>query len=172
MELRNMNNYEYWVNKLELAKHVEGGYYKEVYKNSEAITDKELKSSFSGKRHLATSIYFLLTSEDASNFHRLKSDEIWYYHAGAPLTVYVIDEKGDLKELKVGLDIENGEQPQVIVPAGSIFGSMVNKENSFSLVGCMVSYGFDFHDFELFSREELLAKYPEHKDIILKLTRE
>lgn len=165
-----MKGSEYWIEKLDMIKHPEGGYFKETYKNPEMLSDSELSANFEGKRPLSTSIYFLLNSGEVSHFHRLKSDEIWYYHAGSSLTVYVISRKGELQELKLGLDIEKGEHPQVIVPAGSIFGSAITKENSFSLVGCMVSFGFDFTDFELFSREELLDKYPQHKDIIIRLT--
>lgn len=165
-----MNNSEYWINKLELIKHPEGGYFKETYKNTENISDKELTAVFEGTRSLATSIYFLLNSGEVSHFHRLKSDELWYFHAGSALTIYVIDQDGSLLEFKLGLNIENGESPQIIVPAGSIFGSSMNEENSYSLVGCMVSYGFDFRDFKLFKRDELLNLYPQHKDIIVKLT--
>lgn len=165
-----MNNSEYWINKLKLNKHPEGGYYKETYKNIESISDKELTAEFDGTRSLATSIYFLLNSGEVSHFHRLKSDELWYYHTGASLTIYVINEDGDLQELKLGLNVEDGEMPQIIVPAGSIFGSSMNEENSYSLVSCVVSYGFDFSDFKLFQREELLNLYPQHKDIIVKLT--
>lgn len=159
----------YFIQKLQLIRHPEGGYYKEVYKNEESITSSQLKSDYEGKRPLATSIYFMLEAGEVSHFHSLKSDEIWYFHHGVPLTIYVIDMEGRLIEHKLGLNLEKGEQPQVIVPAGSIFGSAVN-EDGCSLVGCMVSFGFDFRDFKLFSREELLNLYPEHEEIIVKLT--
>lgn len=71
--------------------------------------------------------------------------------------------------MKLGLDIENGEVPQVLVPKHSIFGSSVMEKDTFSLVGCMVSPGFDFEDFELFTQDELLQQYPEHIEIIQKM---
>lgn len=153
----------YYIKMLKLERHPEGGYYKRSFTSDEEI------DAFGSKRSLFTNIYFLLGSEDISHFHRLKSDEVWYYHAGSPLLVHVIDEQGNYREMKVGLDIENGEMPQVIVPKNSIFGSSVIEKGTFSLVGCMVSPGFDFEDFELFTQEELLVPYPQHEEIIKKL---
>jgi uncharacterized protein len=163
-------NAEYLISFLGLEKHLEGGYYKEIYKTEDKITDSELSSNFEGKRHLATSIYFLLKSGEVSKFHRLISDEIWYFHAGDSLTIHVIDKKGHLNNYKLGLNLEKGEQPQIIIPKGDIFGATIENENKFCLVGCMVSPGFDFSDFELLSKDELMRTFPEHEDIITLLT--
>lgn len=92
---------------------------------------------------------------EVSHFHRLKSDEVWYYHDGNALTIYMIDEEGKLTAAKLGLDLEKGEVPQVLVPKGMIFGSAMEEEG-FSLVGCMVSPCFKYEEFELFDRKELL----------------
>ncbi|WP_080011634.1 cupin domain-containing protein [Clostridium botulinum] len=142
-----------------MKKHPEGGYYKQSFSSQDTI----------GRKQLWTSIYFLLNSEEVSHFHRLKSDELWYFHDGETLTIYMISPSGELIEKKLGLNIEQGEAPQVLVPKGYIFGSAINNEG-FSLVGCMVSPGFQFNDFELFTRKELLEKYPYYKEIIKKLT--
>ncbi|GAB6169264.1 cupin domain-containing protein [Clostridium carnis] len=159
-----MNSADYFIEKLQLEPHVEGGYFKCSFLSDQTI------SIDSKKKDLWSSIYFLLKTNEVSNFHRLKSDEMWYYHAGSPLTIYMITPSGELITKQLGLDISNGESPQVLVPKGYIFGSAMN-ENGFSLVGCMVSPAFIFEEFELFEREFLLNKYPQHKDIILKLTR-
>lgn len=156
----------YFIEKLGLEQHPEGGYYKSTFSSEEEI------DAFGTARKLFTNIYFLLKSGDVSHFHRLKSDEVWYYHGGSSLTVHVIDEFGNYQEMKLGLDIENGAQPQVIVPKNSVFGSSVVEEESFSLVGCMVSPGFDFQDFELFTQSELISIYPQHAQIIKKLAYE
>ncbi|MFP7296661.1 cupin domain-containing protein [Neobacillus niacini] len=158
-----------WVSKLGLIPHPEGGYYKETFKSDEQIGDNELSVNFEGKRKLYTSIYFLLTSDDVSHFHRLKSDELWYYHGGSSLSVHIIDETGKYQEIKLGMNLDAGEVPQYLVKKNSIFGSSVAEKNTCSLVGCMVSPGFEFQDFELFTQDELLQKYPEHKEIIIKL---
>ena len=168
----NQQDPQYYISKLGLEPHPEGGYFKRTFESQEQITDQELTVDFEGKRMLYTSIYFLLTSNDVSHFHRLQSDELWYYHAGSPLSVHMIDENGEYTEYKLGLDLENGEVPQVLVPKNTIFGSSVKDRETFSLVGCMVSPGFEYQDFELFTQEELLLKYPEHKEIIVKIAYE
>jgi len=163
---------QYYVTKLGLIPHPEGGYYKQTFASEERTSDQELSVNFEGKRKLYTSIIFLMGSQDISHFHRLKSDELWYYHAGSPLTVHIIDENGDYREIKLGLNFEKGEVLQALVPKNSIFGSSVMEEDTFSLVGCMVSPGFEFQDFELFTQKELLSTYPQHEDVIMKLAYE
>lgn len=160
-----MRDYRYWITALEMAKHPEGGYFKEVYRC------REFCARGLQKRNLATSIYFLLPSTEVSCFHRLKSDELWYYHAGSPLTIYIIDGEGQLKNIKLGLDAAHGESLQVIVQQGSIFGAVVDQPDSYTLMGCMVAPGFDYCDFELMERGNLIEKYPQHREIILRLTR-
>ena len=168
----NSHDPQYYVSKLGLTPHQEGGYYKETFRSTEMTSDQELTVNFDGKRKLYTSIYFLLTSNDISHFHRIKSDELWYYHAGSPLTIHIIDENGVYKEIKLGINLDKGEVPQALVPKNSIFGSSVMDKDTFSLVGCMVSPGFEYKDFELFTQNELLLKYPQHKDVIMKMAYE
>lgn len=156
-----MKSAEYYIKNLDMIPHVEGGYFKESFLSNTVIKDT---------KKLWSSIYFLLKTGEVSNFHRLKSDEMWYYHDGEALTIYMISPDGKLTTKQLGKNIENGEYPQVLVPKGYIFGSSMNNDG-FALVGCMVSPGFEFSDFELFKREDLLNKYPEYADIIIKLTR-
>ncbi len=157
-----MKSAEYYIKNLNMNPHIEGGYFKESFiSNDEFKQDKKLWSS----------IYFLLRTGEVSNFHRLKSDELWYYHDGQALTIYMITPEGELIIKQLGKDIENGETPQILVPKGCIFGSAMNN-NGYSLVGCMVSPAFEYDEFELFKREYLLELYPNYKDIIIKLTRE
>lgn len=164
-----MNTADYFIKNLNMTPHPEGGFYKEIYESEENITSNDLKVEFEGSRILWTSIYFLLRDGEVSNFHRLKSDEMWYYHSGSPLTIYMISPEGEFFTEQLGLDIENGEKPQILVPKNYIFGSAMNNKG-YALVGCMVSPGFEFKDFELFKRSELIEKYPQHQQIILKLT--
>ncbi|MBU3145482.1 cupin domain-containing protein [Clostridium sp. CF012] len=165
-----MYSSQYFIDTLNMEPHPEGGFYKGSFCSSENISSNGLKNSFEGERILWTSIYFLLRDGEVSSFHRLKSDEMWYYHAGSPLTIYMISPKGELTTKQLGLNIENGETPQFLVPKNYIFGSAMNT-SGFSLVGCMVSPGFDFKDFEMFERDTLLNKYPQFKDIIVRLTK-
>ncbi|WP_373522217.1 cupin domain-containing protein [Aquiflexum sp.] len=149
--------------KLNLQPHPEGGFYSETYRSSLGIeTDN-------GQRSLATSIYFLLTSSDVSKFHSIAGEEIWFHHEGSPLAVHLLSDNG-YEKLLVGLVDQKGRQPQQLVPEGAIFGSTVEDENSYALVSCVVAPGFDFKDFKMYSAEELLGKWPEHGEIIKKLT--
>lgn len=150
-----------FIEHLKLEQHVEGGYFRSSYRSDEQFDDT---------RPLWTSIYFLLRTGEVSNFHRLTADEMWYFHAGQSLTIYMIDEAGELTTAQLGLNFAAGERPQFLVPKGCIFGSAMNNPG-FSLVGCMVSPGFTFDDFELFSQEWLLAQYPQHKEVITRLSR-
>ncbi|TWT01014.1 cupin domain-containing protein [Planomicrobium sp. CPCC 101079] len=159
---------DFWIEQLQMEKHPEGGYFKQSFKSKEIISPE----SHPGIRNLYTSIYFLLRSENISHFHQLKSDELWYFHAGSSLTVHIIGQNGTYRQEKLGLAIEKGEKPQVLVEKGSIFGSSVDTEGTFSLVGCMVSPGFDFADFKLFSQAQLIEKFPQHEKVIRRLAYE
>lgn len=156
-----------WIDQLQMEPHPEGGFYKRSFESEQLLFSPDHE----GERKLFTSIYFLLGSGDVSRFHRLKSDEVWYYHSGSPLTVHIIDENGEYCKKRLGLNLSDGGKPQLLVKKGSIFGSTVDEEDACSLVGCMVSPGFDFQDFELFEKSWLLDKYPQHREIIERLTR-
>jgi hypothetical protein len=166
-----MNEAALWIERLGLIPHREGGYYREVYRSTDLISPAGLPARFPGERALATSIYYLLRSEQVSLFHRLRSDEIWCFCLGSRLTIAVIRPSGELEEVNLGRDFEAGESLQSVVPAGRWFGASVAAPDSFSLVSCTLCPGFDGEDFELGAREQLLSLYPQHRSTILKLTR-
>lgn len=155
------------IEKLELKAHPEGGYFNEIYRSSEVYTG----GNISAERNCGTSIYFLLKGNDFSSFHRLKYDEIWHFYKGSPISVVMLDQSG-IKYKTLGTDILNNEEPQIIIPAGTWFGGYLKNNDSYSLIGCTMSPGFDYQDFELAKRNELLTMYPDYKEIIHKLTRE
>ena len=181
----------YWIEKLRLEPHPEGGYFRQTYR-SESIIPREALPGFGGVRAASTAIYFLLEGQDFSAFHRLRSDEMWHFYAGSPLTVHRIDPAGQYSSILLGDDPEAGQAFQAVVRAGCWFGAEVAQNRHFSqnrgevghapytrvplppwaLVGCTVAPGFEFEDFEMARREELIARYPEHVDLIRKLTRE
>ena len=144
----------YWIKKLNLVPHPEGGYYRETYR----------------KDPVSSAIYFLLKSGECSRLHRLKSDELWHFHQGSSLTLSVIYSDGRLETLSLGDSPEKGETFQAVIPAGSWFGARVNEPDSFALTGCTVAPGFLFEDFELADRHELTRQFPQHRKIIEKLT--
>lgn len=158
------------IHKLDLKPHPEGGYFKQTYRSSGEIEQDSLGPAFKSKRNFSTCIYFLLTSDNFSAFHRIKQDEIWHFYNGSPINLHTISESGDHTVNLIGRDLNKGEVPQFIVPGGCWFVAEVINQNTYSLVGCTVSPGFSFDDFELKSGKELISMFPHNKEIILKLT--
>ncbi|MCL6267857.1 cupin domain-containing protein [Flagellimonas myxillae] len=166
-----MSPIELLIEKFELAPHPEGGYFKETYRSKGSIALDALPQEYEGSRNFSTSIYFLLTSDTFSAFHKIKQDEIWHFYAGSPLMLYIISESGELSEHCIGNDFEAGEVPQLVVPGNHWFAAQTIEKDSYSFVGCTVAPGFDFADFVLPERKELLEKFPEHSKLIAKFTR-
>jgi len=163
---------KYWIEKLELERHPEGGYFRQTYKAALVVPKSALPAGFAGARAASTAIYFLLEGENFSAFHRLRSDEVWHFYAGDPLVVQVIEPEGKCSSILLGRDPEARQVLQAVVPAGCWFASHVGDWNSFAVVGCTVAPGFDFADFEMGKREELVRTYPQHRALIERLTRE
>jgi uncharacterized protein len=151
------------VKELDLLPHPEGGFYRELYRSPFTF------NSPAGAKSLSTSIYFLLTSDNCSKFHQIQSDELWFWHEGDPIEIHTLGEDGYHK-LLLGSTKTKDHQPFHLVSGGLIFGSSVAEENGYALVSCVVSPGFEFSEFKLFSKEELLLTWPDHEAIIFRLT--
>jgi predicted cupin superfamily sugar epimerase len=134
-----------YVSKLEMSPHPEGGFYKECFRSKQSIQFP----GFEVERSVSTSIYFLLMKGQTSALHRIKSDEIWYFHDGQTLEIIELDEEGNEKITLLGKNISNNETLQHVVPANTWFGARLAEGSEYCLVGCQVSPGFDFRDFEL-----------------------
>ena len=145
------------VSKFNLVSHPEGGYSAETYRS-----ELNVETPF-GSRSASTAIYFLMTPGAVSRLHRIRSDEVWHHYQGGPLNVVELVD-GECRVTKVG----EGGVFQYVVKAGTWFGSYPC--NSYSFVGCTVSPGFEFADFELGSRAVLLAEFPNARDLVVKLT--
>ena len=161
----------YWIEKLQLTAHVEGGAFRELYRADLMLSRRSLPLFFQGDRAASTSIYFLLADGQFSAFHRIAADEVWHFYFGDPLLVYEITHNGRLVIHRLGVDVEKGESFQTVVKAGSWFASAPAPGSEYALVGCTVAPGFDFADFELADRETLTQQYPEHRELIARLTR-
>ena len=165
-----MQSAEQWIESLQMQRHPEGGWYCEIYRSSETIPHRCLPARFTGDRAFSTAIYFLLQGEEFSAFHRIEQDELWHFYDGSSLTVHVIDAAGVYSAIALGKDLHTGQRPLALVRGGCYFGATVDDPSSYTLVGCTVSPGFTFDDFEMPDREHLLKLHPQHHDIILKLT--
>jgi predicted cupin superfamily sugar epimerase len=162
----------YWIEKLGLEPHPEGGYFRQTFKSGLVVAKEALPAGFTGPRVASTAIYFRLEGENFSAFHRLRSDEVWHFYAGDSLVVHVIEPEGKYFSILLGHDLDAGEVLQAVVPGGYWFASHVADWKSFAVVGCTAAPGFDFEDFEMARREELLRVYPRHRALIERLTRE
>jgi predicted cupin superfamily sugar epimerase len=154
-----------------LTPHPEGGYYRETYRSNEVIPHAALPKKFKDSRNYSTAIYFLLEKGDFSAFHRIESDECWHFYAGGRLNIYMIKENSEMQTVHLGNEIGNGDMFQFVVPAGCWFASEPAENSIFSFVGCTVSPGFDFADFELANAEGLILLHPQHEQLIRRLTK-
>ena len=159
----------YWIEALSLIQHPEGGYFHETFRANEAVEAGHLPERYTEARTLGTSIYFLLTTESVSNFHRLNSDEIWHYHTGGAARIHMISPNGGYQYKDIGDDLAAGQSLQVVIPRHSWFAAEVIAD-SYILVGCTVSPGFEFADFELASRSKLSENFPDYSEVIKKFT--
>lgn len=155
---------------LSLSKHPEGGWYREIYRSSDVIPAHALPHRYGDARNVSTSIYYMLTGNEFSAFHRLKSDEIWHFYMGTPLKIWMIDENGNLSSIILGQNIEANECLQYVIKRNTWFAASLIQTDSFALLGCTVAPGFHFSDFELGKRNELKNLFPFYEDIINNFT--
>jgi predicted cupin superfamily sugar epimerase len=159
------NTASFWINHLDLQPHPEGGYYKEVFRSEKHVT------RITSPNHLSacTSIYYLLEGKDFSGFHRIKSDELWYFHKGAALAIHVIGNNGAHAALELS-DTQSGSL-SLVVTAGQWFAAEIASGEGFTLVSCAVAPGFEFTEFEMADRQIMLSTYPQYLDLLARLCR-
>ena len=153
---------------------MEGGFYRESYRSQAILSGPALPPLYprDATRSLATSIYYMLTPDTFSEMHRLPTDEIFHVYAGGPARMLQLLDDGSGRELLLDSNLGAGHQPQVIVPAGVWQGSLLEPGVEFVLLGTTMSPGFEFADYERGRRADLVAQYPAHGELIMRLTRE
>ena len=155
----------YWIKHLALQPHPEGGYYREVFRSEEQV----VRAASTELKQACTSIYYLLECDDFSGFHRIASDELWYFHKGVPLLIHAIEEKGSYAVYELS-DAPSGSL-SIVIKAGFWFAAEIPSKAGFTLVSCAVAPGFEFSEFEMADRQELINQYPQHADILDRLCR-
>lgn len=153
-----------------LQPHPEGGYYRETYRSAGKLAQSALPAHYSGDRAFSTAIYYMLTEGSRSRFHRLGSDEFWHFYLGGPIVLAMLSAKGPARLVTLGQDVRAGQAVQQLIPAGTWFGAWLPPGVPYALVGCTVAPGFDFADFEVGGRAELLKLFPAAKAEIERLT--
>ncbi len=166
------NEIQKLIMELELIPHPEGGYFKEIYRSDDFIKKNFLPERYSQKRVFSTSIYYLLSGNQVSHFHRLKSDETWHFYSGSPLIIHCLNENSTYSQIKIGLDFSQNIFPQFTIKRGTWFAAEVADKNSFSLIGCTVAPGFEYDDFELAQRNQLSKLFPKFIEIVNRLTKD
>ena len=166
----NSNPADLIIEKYRLQPHPEGGFYSRTYQSTGLIPKISLPVEFTGDRFFSTAIMYLLKENDFSALHRLRQDEIWHFYLGGAMRLVMISPDGKFSEIIMGQNMAAGDIVQALVPAGCWFGAKPTEGAVFSFVGCTLSPGFDFADFELAKRAEILAQFPELETIIMEFT--
>ncbi|MBO94715.1 MAG: cupin [Opitutales bacterium] len=150
------------IEKLRLERHPEGGWFRRTYQSRNRLHLAR------GERFAGTCIYYLLEGEEHSALHRLRSDETWFFHAGCGLVVHLFGENVYEKK-RLGANLSAAEDPQLTIPAGTIFAAELTKTSAWCLIGCSVCPGFDFTDFSWANLEELRQRFPKRCELIDRL---
>lgn len=151
------------VRRLGLAPHPEGGFYRETFRSPVVVQTPR------GPRAASTAIWFLLPGGAFSAWHRVASEEVWHHYDGDPVTLHTLSPEGDYRAEVLGHDVDAGQAPQRVVPAGT--WQAASCEGAFALCGCTVAPGFEFSDFELADRASLAGAFPAHAGAIERFTR-
>ena len=150
----------------------EGGWYVRTYEAPEFVRAEAFKGGrYAGERRTGTAIYYLLEAETFSEMHRLKSDEVFHFYAGDAVEMLQLKEGGEGVMVVIGDDLMQGQRPQLVVERGVWQGARLVNGGDWALLGCTVSPGFEFEDYESGVREELCAEWPEFAEKIKSLTR-
>jgi len=160
-----------WIEKLDMVPHPEGGFYTRPHVSKEKYIRHDIPGISSSERKLWTSEYMLFEPNMIMTFHTLRSESVWYYHCGASLKFYLISPDGDLIIKHLGLDMDAEHTPQIQIPKNYAIAIDAGKDE-YSLIGTMISPGFDMDDLKVFNRQDLLKRHPHHKDLIKAFTTE
>jgi hypothetical protein len=150
----------------------EGGWYVRTYEAPEFVSAEAFANRrYAGARRTGTAIYYLLEPETFSEMHRLKSDEVFHFYAGDAVEMLQLREGGRGAMVVIGNDLLRGQRPQLVVERGVWQGSRLVEGGRWALLGCTVSPGFEFEDYESGVRERLCERWPEFAAEITALTR-
>ena len=163
-ESKDIKSAQYWIDKFQLEPHPEGGYFKQIYRSQIEISSADLPDRFAKDRSIGTVIYYLLDEKTFSAFHRLKSDEIWFFLAGDSLLIHKL-QGADVHTITL-----DPKTPSMLIPSETWFAAETESSDSFALVSCVVIPGFDFSDFELAEKNHLKEIYPNAAALIDRLT--
>ncbi|MEH6592758.1 MAG: cupin domain-containing protein [Halioglobus sp.] len=159
------------IEKLNLEAHpIEGGYFTESYRAKEGTLKAALPDRFDGDRSFCSQIYYVISPGRISALHKMLADETWHFYRGSPIKLFEITPEGEVLETLMGSDVLAGQLPQYTVMAENWLGAYNIDADEFSLVGCTVAPAMALDDYEHGKPEELLKQFPQHEELIRKLT--
>lgn len=147
----------------------EGGFFRVTYRASGTIPANALPN-LGGDRQYSSCIYYLITPEQFSGLHAVKSAEIFHFYAGDPVQMVQIDTTGEVHKCILGSNLAMDQSPQVVVEPNIWQGTKLLSGGSWALLGCTVSPGFEFEDFINGTFDELSERFPQHKELIREYT--
>jgi predicted cupin superfamily sugar epimerase len=150
----------------------EGGYFVQTWRSEEIIPHAQLPERYSGPRNAGSAIYYLLEPGTFSEIHRLASDEVFHFYYGDPVEMLQLAPDGTGRTLILSNKLAPGTTPQLIAPKGVWQGSHLLPGGQVALLGCTVSPGFEYQDYETLDRQALVRLYPDFVELITSLTRE
>lgn len=151
---------------LSLIPHPEGGHFRETYRSQHRVA----RAGDGVDRSASTAIYYLLRGRERSTWHRIRSDELWHFHDGVPIRIYMLEPDGGLGVLRLGNPLRHaGASFQALVPGGRWFAAECEDPAGFSLAGCTVAPGFEFDEFEIGDQRFLEQHWPAHGELIARL---
>jgi predicted cupin superfamily sugar epimerase len=150
----------------------EGGWFRQTYAANEQVAAEAFaEGRYASARLTGTAIYYLLEQDTFSEMHRLRSDEVFHFYAGDAVEMLQLDQQAGGRVVRIGNDLAAGEQPQIVVPSGVWQGSRMAPGGQWALLGCTVSPGFEYQDYEAGDRTKLCARWPQFDALIRALTR-
>lgn len=162
-----MRNFREIIQLLNLLPHPEGGYYRRNWQSDmlAAVAD-DTSGKIHSLRSIGSSIIYLLPSEEVSTWHRISCDEMWHFYGGSPLKLYILDKDDGLICRILGIDLEQGQMPQFIIPRNTWFCAEVFEDESHTLCGCTLWPSFSYADFDLADPQTLKREFPLHVELI------
>jgi predicted cupin superfamily sugar epimerase len=150
----------------------EGGYFRETYRCDDHLAVGHLPRRYRSDHSASTAIYYLLTPTSISPLHRLATDEVFHFYLGSPVRMLQLGPGHVSREIVLGPDLIAGQHVQVLAPRGIWQGSILEPGGGFALLGCTVAPGFEYEDYEHGQRAELIKEFPQHAELIRRLTTE
>ncbi len=148
----------------------EGGLFRLHYRSAETIAAAALPPRYARAKALGNAIVYLHQPHTVSRLHRLRTDEIYHFYCGDPVTLLLLFPDGHFETHVLGNEYDKGQTPFCVVPRHVWQGSCLQNGGQWALLGCTLAPAYDADDFEMGICATLCAQYPDAADLIQRLT--